>query len=90
MYPLTSTHNVRYSGKKNYLYHCTHEGSHGRCTASIDDLGKWLETRNTDPDIITIFADALLYIAVEGNDLPQCPNVGLHYDILQIGWTSKF
>ena len=30
------------------------------------------------------FANTLLYIAGEVNDLPQCTNLALHYDILHI------
>ena len=44
--------------------------------------------QNIDPNIMTIFADALLYISVQENDLPKCPNVDLHSDILHIGSPS--
>ena len=40
--------------------------------------------QNMDPNITNIFADALLYILVQENDLPKCPNVDLHSDILCI------
>ena len=42
--------------------------------------------RNTDPDILTLFVNALLYITGEENDLPQCPKLTIHSDILPIGW----
>ena len=67
-----------------HIYQWTHEGIIVRRTASVYTFKKWLETRNTDPDISTIFVSALLYIAGEINDLPQCPNLALHYDILHI------
>ena len=56
-----------------HLYQFTHKGSHGIRTSSIDVFQKWLEARNTDPYIAIVLADALLYIAGEINDLPQCP-----------------
>ena len=49
---------------------------------------KWLEMQNTDPDITTFFAHTLLYIAGEGNDLTQCPNLALHSDIFRTVWLS--
>ena len=68
------------------MYRCTHEGSHVRWTASVHALKTCPETRNTDPEITNIFADKLLYILEEGNELPQRPNLSLHSDILHIGW----
>ena len=53
---------------------------------SVDALQKCLEKHNTDPDITNLFADLLLYIAGEVNDLPQCPNLALHSNLLFIGW----
>ena len=70
------------------MYQYTHEGSHGRWTASVYALRKWLETWNTDPDITTLFTGALLYITGKVNYLPQCPNLSLHSEIICIGWLS--
>ena len=39
----------------HYLYRLTNERSSGRWTASVDALGKWIETWNMDPDISTQF-----------------------------------
>ena len=44
--------------------------------------------RNTDPDIMILLVEALLYIRGERNDLPQCLNINLHLDILRISWPS--
>ena len=52
-----------------HLYQCTHEGSCSQWKALVDALWKWIEAQNTDPDIVILLADALLYIAVERNDL---------------------
>ena len=41
-----------------------------------------------DPNIVIILADALLYITVEINELPQCPNINLHLDIIRISLPS--
>ena len=71
-----------------YLYQCNHEISHGTYKASVDSLWKWLKTQNTDPNITTIFVDALLYISGEGNELPQCPNVDIYSEIPHIGCLS--
>ena len=70
-----------------HMFQCTHTGSYGRWTVSVDALRKWLEDRNTDPYIVILLANALLYIAGEINDLPQFPNLALHSDILGIGWS---
>ena len=35
-----------------HMHQCTHEGSCVGRTASVDAFQKWLETRNTDPDIM--------------------------------------
>ena len=67
-----------------HMYQFTHKGSRGRWTASVEALRKCLEDRNMDPDIAIILSDTLLYIAGEINDLPQCPNITLHSDILPI------
>ena len=71
-----------------HLYQCTHEGRSGIWTASVDTLSKWLEAWNTDSEIAIILVDTLLCISRERNDLPQCPNLTLHSDILRIGWLS--
>ena len=68
-----------------HIYQCTHKGICDISTASVDTLHKWLDKQNTDPNINTLFKNTLVYIAEEGNDLPQCPNLALHYDILRIG-----
>ena len=70
------------------LYQCTQERIHGRWTASVDSLWKWLMARNTDPEITTHLVDTFLYIAEEIIDLLQFPNITLHSDILQIVCTS--
>ena len=41
-----------------------------------------------DPYITIILANTLLYISGERYDLPQCPNLTLHSDILHIGCPS--
>ena len=71
-----------------HMYQCTHKRSCRRWTASVDELWKWIESRNMDPDIAIISAGVLLYISGEINDLPQCPNLTLHSDILRIGCPS--
>ena len=43
-----------------HLYQCTHEGSRGRWTASVDALRKWIKEWNTDPDTEIILVDVLL------------------------------
>ena len=70
------------------MYQCNHEGSSGIWTSAVDSLRKRIETQNTDPNISTLFVDALLYIARKGNDLPQCSNLTLNCDILRLGWPS--
>ena len=66
------------------LYQCNHYGIRVRWTASVDALRKWLEARKRDPDIAIILVDTILYIIGEINNLPQCPNITLHSDILHI------
>ena len=61
-----------------HLYQCTHKGSRGRWTASVEALRKWIEAWNTDPYIAIILADTLLYIVGEINDPTQCRNLTLH------------
>ena len=39
----------------HHLYQWTHNVNRGRWTASVDTLHKWLEARNTDPDIAIHF-----------------------------------
>ena len=75
-------------GKIHRICQCTHKVSRGRCTASVYIFWKWLETRNMDPDISTHFINVLIYIAGEGNDLPQCLNLNPHSNILHTVWTS--
>ena len=68
-------------------YQCSHKIIHGIWTASVDQLCKYIEARNTDPDIKIILVDTLLYIVGERNDLPQSSNLTLHSKIICIGWT---
>ena len=52
-----------------HIYQCTHKGSGGIRTASVDALWKWLEDWNTDPDIANILSEKLLCIAGLRNEL---------------------
>ena len=55
---------------------------------SVDALKKWLKAWNTDPDIVILLDDTLLYIEGERNDPPQYTKIALHSVILRIGWSS--
>ena len=70
------------------MYQCTHGGSRGRRTESVDALRKGIEAWNMDPDIEIILVDTLLYITGERHYLPHFTNITLHSDILCIGWMS--
>ena len=72
----------------HHLYQCTYKGSSDIWTALVDALCKSLKARNTEPDIVIVSADALLYTLWERNNLPQCPNLTLHSKIFRIGWLS--
>ena len=69
-----------------HLYQCMNDVSRGTWTASIDAFVEMDRESEHGPRHLYFFVNALLYIAREVNDLPQCPNLNIYYGILSIGW----